>query len=196
MSRSTRDCLAKLWIGLSSIITGCMNSAWCVCAGIAVPDATYGIACQPAAGSALDPHHTQPWTEATRAAVTWWKDAPTSHATQCFNYNPASDETVASVADRFGMDMVTFAHDEHNVDVFGVGNVSIKFPNLRAEEMASVLQIVGTATKAVTRGTAAYQPYFKCVYYDETGKGSQVVCKGTTPQLNADCTRPGTASCT
>jgi hypothetical protein len=102
---------------------------------------------------------------------------------------------VASVVDRFGLDMVTFIQDEHNNGIFGLGNVTIKFPNLRAEEMAFALSIVDTATSAVIRGSALHKPYFKCDYYDEVGNLKQVTCNGTKPADNADCVRPGVASC-
>jgi hypothetical protein len=164
--------------------------------GIAVPEATYGVACHPAAGSTLDLHHTQPWTEDTRVGLSWWQDAPTSRATQCYNYTPTTTETVASVVDRFELDMVTLAHDKHNVGVFGIGNVSIKFPNLKAEEMAATLRIVGTATADITKGMAKYKPYFRCSYFDEAGKEGHVECSGTQPKQNIDCIRPGVSTCT
>jgi hypothetical protein len=153
------------------------------------------VSCTPAAGSALDLHQTQPWTKAGREPVTWWKDAQSSRATQCFNYTPATGKTVASIVDHFGLDMVTFIQDEHNNRIFGLGNVTIKFPNLRAEEMAFALGIVTTATSRVTRGSELYKPYFRCVYYDELGNMGQVTCMSTDASGNADCVRPGVAWC-
>jgi hypothetical protein len=132
---------------------------------------------------------------AGRAPVTWWKDAPTSRATQCFNYTPASGETVASVVDKFGLDMVTFIQNKHNNGIFGLGNVTIKFPNLRAEDMAFALRIVNKGTDKVTKGSALYKPYFRCDYYDDLGNFNLVTCNSTEVVGNEECARKGVASC-
>jgi hypothetical protein len=127
--------------------------------------------------------------------VAWWKNAQYSRTTQCYNYTPATNDTVASIVDNFGLDMVTFIQDQHNRRIFGLANVTIKFPNLRAEELAFALRIVSKATSRVTQGSTLYKPYFRCVYYDALGIRGEVTCNSIDAAGNAECEKPGVSSC-
>jgi hypothetical protein len=69
--------------------------------GIGTPDATYGVSCYPANGTALNLHHHQPWTRSKRRLLT----PADGGIGKCYNYMAVLGDTLAAVVDHFGVDM-------------------------------------------------------------------------------------------
>jgi hypothetical protein len=81
-------------LGLYSLLLLLLFDWAPVPAGVGTPDLTYGVECQPAAGSVDNLHTNEPWLGETRLPL-----QPVNAGNRtCFDYTMKPNDTFASVA--------------------------------------------------------------------------------------------------
>lgn len=126
------------------------------------PEDTYGIVCEPQAGTDLDPHYVQPWSRQQRKPVTLLSaNDRTNLSATCYGYTAQPGDTAASLADAFLVDLRLFARD--NVDVWTLTTVTDVFEGNTTAELQSIVNTV----KSV-KLPGAIEPYFVCNKTDGT----------------------------
>jgi Leucine-rich repeat (LRR) protein len=149
--------------------------------GVGSPEDTYGIVCEPQAGTDLDPHYVQPWARQKRKPVTLLNpNDRTNLSATCYGYTAQPGDNAASLADAFLVDLRLFARD--NVDVWTLTTVTDVFEGNTTAELQTIVDTV----KSV-KLPGAIEPYFVCNKTD----GSSVRCdsaSGFGACLGINCT--------
>jgi hypothetical protein len=130
----------------------------CVYAGIGTPEDTYGLVCEPTAGTDNDPHHIRPWAVEQRKKVTLSDPADlTNLEAPCYLYTAEERDTAASIADAFLLDLRLFVRD--NVDIFQPVTVDASFGNdsWAQADFVTIFEAVGSMQLH-----GAIDPFFNC----------------------------------
>ncbi|KAF6255687.1 hypothetical protein COO60DRAFT_193116 [Scenedesmus sp. NREL 46B-D3] len=165
-------------------------------AGVGTPDVTYGVVCEPAPGSVDNLHGNRPWLTNTRLPL-----RPIVGDATCYLYEMSTNDTFASVAEHFDVDIRTLVED--NLQLFSIiPDVTYKYQRtLKLDEMQQALSIVQNVTQEMLSNPTspergAIEPYFICSHFDEAGVETKVRCDKATLVSNPLCTRHGTVACT
>ncbi|WIA11336.1 hypothetical protein OEZ85_011459 [Tetradesmus obliquus] len=160
--------------------------------GVAQPEETYGVICEPTTGTPENQHGHMPWITDERRRMLTPLPAPDDMSGTCFNYTTLLDEGVAFIVDHFDLDIRTFVQDAANRGLFRLEDFTYKFAyKLQAAEIALVIRTVASVTQVL----AADPPRVECTGFDAKGAASTAVCTSPTEAGNAACAAPGISSC-
>ncbi|WIA11339.1 hypothetical protein OEZ85_011462 [Tetradesmus obliquus] len=161
--------------------------------GVAQPEETYGVACEPTQGTKENLHGNRPWLNDRYRRLLTPLPPPSDMNETCFSYSTGPGEDVAFIVDHFDLDIRAFVQHTANRRLFRLEDFTYKFAyKLQAAEIALVIRTVASVTQVL----AADPPRVECTGFDANGAASKAMCNSPTEAGNTACAAPGISSCT
>lgn len=94
--------------------------------GVAQPEETYGVACEPATGTKENLHGDRPWLNDSHRRLLTPLPPQDNQGGTCFNYTVGPGDAVASIVDHFDMDIRAFVQHSTNRRLFRLEDFTYK----------------------------------------------------------------------